>query len=188
MVNEKKLQQLAKQFLIEIGENPSRPGLKDTPKRMAKMWMEVFRGYDKESLPDVRVFPNNEDGINYDQIVIDQGTFFSHCEHHCAVFYGTYYFGYIPDKQIVGLSKIARLIDFFASRMQVQERIGEQLLSYLDSKLQPKGMILIMKAKHTCKMMRGVKKDGEMTTAIVKGIFATDASAKSEFMSLISMR
>lgn len=187
MRNLKNLKQIAKALLSEIGENPQRVGLKDTPTRMAKMWIDIFKGYDEEQLPNVTVFPNGEDGIEYNQIITDTGTFNSWCEHHMALFQGTYYFGYIPNKTIVGLSKIARVVDFFGAKLQVQERLGENVVSYIEKKVEPKGMILVLKAKHTCKTVRGVKKDGNMTTSIVTGIFKEDISAREEFFSLINI-
>lgn len=181
------LKQIASYLITEIGENVTREGLKETPKRMAKMWKELFKGYDLEQMPEVKVFPNNDDGVAYDQIVIDKGTFYSFCEHHMMPFFGEYYFGYIPNKHIVGLSKIARIVDYFSSRMQVQERLGNDVISYLQRKLEPKGMILILKGRHLCKEMRGVKKEGEMITSVVTGIFETDNTAKQEFMQLIKL-
>jgi GTP cyclohydrolase I len=109
------------------------------------------------------------------------------CEHHMALFQGEYYFGYIPDKRIVGLSKIARIIDFYASRMQVQERLGYQVVDFLERKLNPKGIILILKASHSCKEIRGVKKQGKMTTSIIRGVFETDHIARKEFLDLINL-
>ena len=180
-----KLKKIAELLIKEIGENPKRTGLKDTPSRMAKMWLEVFKGYDIKQAPNVTVFPNNDDGIVYDQMITDQGTFYSFCEHHMALFHGEYYFGYIPDKYIIGLSKIARVIEYFSSRMQVQERLGNNVIDYLEKMLKPKGMILILKAHHSCKEMRGIKKNGVMTTSVVRGVFMGDPSAKQEFLSLI---
>ena len=187
MQNLNNLKKIAKELLEEIGEDPNRTGLKDTPRRMAKMWMEIFKGYDRRQMPEVTTFLNNDDGIAYNQIIADQGNFNSYCEHHMALFYGKYYFGYIPDKYIIGLSKISRLIDYFSSRMQIQERIGEQVVSYIERKLKPKGMILILKAHHSCKEVRGAKKKGEMTTSIIRGIFEVDTAAKQEFFNLINL-
>lgn len=188
MQNQKKLEQISKALLIEIGENPNRTGLKDTPKRMAKMFMEIFKGYDKKQMPKITVFPNNDDGIVYDQILGDTGDVSAFCEHHMALFQGKYYFGYIPDKQIIGLSKIARIVDYFSSRMQVQERLGYDIVDYIDKKIKPKGIILIIKAHHSCKEIRGIKSKGVMTTSIVRGIFTTNPSAKQEFLSLINLK
>lgn len=184
-MNIKKIEKAWKSILAEIGENPEREGLLETPKRIAKMYKEIFRGYDLEQAPNITTFENGHDGIIYDNMIIDTGDFYSMCEHHCAPFFGQYFFGYIPDKKIVGLSKIARLVDYYGARMQVQERLGKNVVDYLQNILQPKGMILILKAKHTCKSMRGVKKDGIMTTAIVTGIFQDDLNARQEFLQLI---
>lgn len=187
MHNQKKLKEIATLLLKEIGENPNRTGLKDTPKRMAKMWVEIFKGYDISQLPTVTIFPNNDDGIIYNQIIVDQGKFNSYCEHHMALFKGDYFFGYIPNKHLIGLSKVARIIDYFSSRLQVQERLGEDIVSFLQEKLKPKGMILCLKASHSCKEIRGVKKEGKMTTSIVKGIFETDVATREEFFNMIKL-
>jgi GTP cyclohydrolase I len=187
MRNTNNLKKICKNLLIEIGEDPNRPGLKATPERMARMFLEVFKGYDQEQMPKVTAFENNDDGIAYNQIICDEGKFSSFCEHHMALFQGTYYFGYIPDQRIIGLSKIARIIDYYASRMQIQERLGSQVVDYIERKLAPKGIILILKAHHSCKEIRGAKKEGEMTTSIVKGIFETDEAARKEFFSLIKI-
>lgn len=180
----KKLEDIATQLLLEIGENPTRTGLVDTPKRMAKMWLEVFSGYDPTKMPQITTFPNREDGVIYNQILIDVGKFHSFCEHHCALFQGIYYFGYIPNKRIIGLSKIARIVDYVSASLQIQERIGNEVCGWLYNELKPKGMILVLKANHSCKEIRGVKKEGQMTTSIVKGIFEKDIAARQEFFSL----
>lgn len=188
MRNINNLKRISKQLIEEIGENPNRTGLKETPTRMAKMFLEIFKGYDIDQMPNITVFPNNDDGIVYNQIICDRGKFNSFCEHHMALFSGNYYFGYIPDKNIIGLSKIARLIDFFSSKMQVQERLGVEVIDYLEKKLKPKGMILILKANHSCKEIRGAKKEGQMTTSIVRGIFENDMMARKEFFDLIDLK
>ena len=180
------LKTICKKLLEEIGENPNRPGLKATPERMAKMYLEVFKGYDQEQMPKVTAFENDDDGIAYNQIICDEGKFNSFCEHHMALFQGTYYFGYIPDKRIIGLSKIARIVEYYASRMQVQERLGAQIVDYIERKLAPKGVILILKAHHSCKEVRGVKKEGEMTTSIVRGVFENEPVTRKEFFDLIN--
>lgn len=188
MRNKKKLEKISKELLIEIGENPNRIGLKETPQRMAKMFLEIFKGYDNTQIPKITAFPNNDDGIVYDQIITDCGSFNSFCEHHMALFQGSFFFGYIPDKQIIGLSKIARVIDFFSSRMQIQERLGYQIVNYINKKIKPKGIILILKANHSCKEIRGVKSKGEMSTSIVTGAFKTNNAARQEFLSLINLK
>ena len=169
-----------------IGENTNRVGLQDTPKRVAKMFKESFRGYDDKQVPRVTTFPNGQDGIKYDQIITDSGYFYSHCEHHMVPFFGTYYFGYIPNKKIIGLSKVARVVDHFSAKLQVQERLGHEIVEYISNLINPEGVILQLKARHLCKEMRGAKKvNGEMTTSIVRGVFKKDLGAREEFYHLI---
>jgi len=170
-----------------IGENPNRTGLKDTPKRVVKMWGEVFRGYDKEQFPNVTIFPNGEDGIYYHDMIIDQGYFYSACEHHAIPFFGEFYFGYVPGDYIVGASKISRVVDYYSARLQVAERLVHDIAGYFDGNLKPKGLILIMKGRHLCKEMRGVKKyNSPFEVIAVRGCFAdNDNNCKDEFLSRI---
>lgn len=185
-MNLEKIEKLWVELLKEIGEDPKREGLIDTPKRIAKMYKEIFRGYDSEQKPKLTSFDNGMDGIFYDDIIMDTGNFSSFCEHHNALFTGKYYFGYIPDRKVVGLSKIARMVDYFGARLQIQERLGRQIVEEIDKAINPKGCILILKAKHTCKSIRGVKKDGEMTTVITTGIFRKESPLEQKFISLIN--
>lgn len=152
-----KIESLIAQLLIEIGENPKRTGLVDTPKRVAKMYTEIFAGYDEKNKPNLTVFPNNDDGLVFNGMIIDQGYFFSHCEHHMVPFFGNYYFGYIPDKILIGASKIGRLINFHSAKLQIAERLCRMVIDDIEAALEPHGCILIMSARHLCKEMRGVK-------------------------------
>ncbi len=196
-----RIKDLVTQLLKEIEpETFDREGLADTPNRVAKMYAEIFRGYDPAQLPAVTTFRNGADGITVDQMITDEGTFFSQCEHHMAVFYGTYKFAYLPSPKgkILGLSKVARVVDHYAARLQVQERLVGQIVTHLTSALclpepgkkgkvaPPLGMALVLKGVHTCKCMRGVKKGGFMTTSSMTGIFKKKASVKQEFFSLFS--
>lgn len=183
---------LIKQILTEIGENPERIGLKETPRRVVKMWSEIFRGYDVTKKPKVSVFPNGRDGVTYDQMIMDTGDFYSHCEHHMVPFFGQYWFGYIPDKNggIIGLSKVARLVDYHAAKLQIQERLVNDVVEDIWKELckvgeRPLGMGMIMKGEHLCKTMRGAKKKGLMTTVALKGAFLDNPSVKSEFFTNI---
>lgn len=177
---------LVRDMLIMIGDNPERNGLKDTPQRVVKMWSEVFRGYNKKNKPVVTTFENNSDGIMYDQMIVDSGYFFSYCEHHMAPFFGKYYFAYIPDKKIIGLSKVARMVDYFSARLQIQERLVKDVVDELEKILQPKGIALVIQARHLCKEMRGViKYNGEMTTSDLRGAFRKNESTRMEFMNYI---
>jgi len=167
-----------------IGEKPDRDGLKDTPKRVLKMWEEMFRGYDPKQKPAVTAFENGKDGLVVDEMVIDTGDFYSHCEHHMVPFFGQYWFAYIPNKKIVGLSKVARVIDYYSAKLQVQERLVKEVLDELERALEPKGIALIMKGEHLCKTMRGAKKKGTMTTSDMRGVFR-EAETRAEFLQLI---
>jgi len=187
MSGTKNAESLVEALLWEIGEDPHREGLKDTPRRVVNMWKELFRGYIPSQKPVISVFKNGNDGISYDEMIVDQGSFYSHCEHHMVPFFGKYWFGYIPSKNgaIIGLSKVARIVDYHAAKLQIQERlvndIVEDLWSACAAFEEPIGMGLVMQAEHLCKTMRGVKKEGKMTTIKLKGVFLH--TAKQEFLS-----
>lgn len=182
-INEK----IVHDLLVAIGENPSRQGLIDTPKRVTRMWRELFKGYDKSNKPFITCFDNNTDGVSYNQMIVDSGHFFSHCEHHMVPFFGQYFFGYIPDKKVVGLSKVARIVDYFAARLQIQERLTKDVVDELEKTLKPKGIALVIKARHLCKEMRGVMKhDGEMITGDLRGAFINQETTKMEFLNYIN--
>ena len=182
------MQQIVKDIIDAIGDDSERAGLKETPKRVANMWKEVFRGYDRKKKPTMTIFPNNEDGISYDQMIVDSGYFFSHCEHHLVPFFGKYYFAYIPGKSIIGLSKISRIIDYYSARLQIQERLVKDVADEIESVLKPRGIALVLKARHLCKEMRGVKKiGGEMITSDLRGAFRKMDSTRMEFLNFIGM-
>ncbi|MBU1519072.1 GTP cyclohydrolase I [Patescibacteria group bacterium] len=138
-INQEK-EKVVRNILKLIGENPYRAGLKDTPKRVVQMWKEIFRGYDPKLKPKLRTFLNGENGVAYNQMIVDSGYFFSYCEHHMVPFFGQYYFSYIPDKKIIGLSKIARVIDYYSARLQIQERLVKDAVDELEKALKPKGI------------------------------------------------
>lgn len=168
-----------------IGEDIKRGGLIETPKRFIKAWSEMCSGY-KQNVEDV--MKTFEDGAeNYDQIIsVSNIPVYSLCEHHLIPFFGKCYIGYIPDKKIIGLSKFTRLVDIFAKRVQVQERLTSQIAETIEKYLKPKGVIVIIKARHLCMESRGIQKSGEVTTtSAVKGTFAKDYSAKQEFLNLM---
>jgi len=191
-MNEKYITDNWKNMIVDIGENPEREGLKDTPKRIAKMYEEIFRGYDETQKPKVTVFNNGSDGIIYDEMICDEGDFYSHCEHHVIPFFGKYYFAYIPNPKgkILGISKVARVVDYFAAKLQIQERLTHDIVNYIWKALsvdgkEPLGMALIMKGEHLCKTMRGVKKKGKMITSVMKGCFKSEYETRQEFLNLI---
>lgn len=174
-----------------IGEDPNRPGLLDTPDRIARMCKEIFRGYDPNQKPKITTFANGQDGIVCDSMVFDSGDFYSLCEHHARTFFGKYYFAYIPNKngKILGISKIGRVVDYCAARLQIQERLGHDICNMLMQALgeenPPVGMAIVLKGRHMCKEGRGARKKGIMQSAVLLGQFKTDAALRNEFYHLI---
>lgn len=177
-----------KTIIRYIGDNPERKGLIDTPDRVVRMFDEIYRGYKKE-LPKITIFQNGEDGIIYDNMIVDEGDFYSCCEHHMMPFFGHYWFSYVPNPKgkILGISKIGRVIDYCSARLQIQERLVYDVVSILKEALgeenPPFGIALTMKGEHLCKTMRGVKKKGTMMSSYLDGCFKTDIDARNEFLS-----
>jgi GTP cyclohydrolase I len=171
-----------------IGENPNRPGLLGTPDRIIRMWGEIFRGYDPAKHPKITTFDNGLDGIAYDNMILDSGNYYSMCEHHAMPFFGKYVFAYIPNPKgkILGLSKIGRVVDYHAARLQIQERLVADIVADLSAALgkeyPPIGMALLMEGEHLCKTMRGARKPGKMSTCQVTGVFRDDINARNEFL------
>lgn len=180
--------ELWRNILIEIGEDPNRVGLQDTPMRIAKMYQEIFRGYDDANKPKLTVFPNGTDGVHYNSMIIDHGYYYSQCEHHGVSFFGKYHFAYIPSELLIGASKIARLVDFHSAKLQIAERLCIDVINDLEEALKPKGTILIMSGRHLCKEMRGVKKyDSEFEVIEARGYFLENKDGcKDEFLSRIA--
>jgi len=183
-----------RELLEFIGEDPDRVGLRDTPDRMIRMFSEMFRGYDPAQKPVITTFPNGQDGIIYDNMVVDSGTFYSVCEHHCRTFFGEYWFAYLPNPKgrILGLSKIGRVVDYCSSRLQVQERLVQDVVNMLTEALgtenPPFGMALMMKGRHMCKESRGARKSGSMTSTCLTGAFRRSSQVRQEFLSYIDIR
>ena len=169
-----------------IGEDPEREGLRNTPERIVRMYDEIFRGYKPDMKPRISTFTNSS---HTDEMVFDCGDYYSMCEHHMLPFFGKYYFAYIPKEngRILGISKIARVVNYCSARLQLQERLARQIVKMLSDALdgQVYGMAIVMKGKHLCKVMRGVRNNGEMTVAHLSGIFKTNADARREFYKLI---
>ena len=189
-LNTQKIEELWTQLLIEIGEDPNRVGLKDTPKRIAKMYTQIFRGYDTECRPNITVFPNGTDGVYYNSMIIDKGYYYSQCEHHAVSFFGNYFFAYIPGDTLIGASKIARVVDYYSAKLQIAERLCQDVVNCLYEALNPKGMILIMEGRHLCKEMRGVQKyDAPFEVIEARGYFLENKDGcKDEFLSRISSK
>lgn len=175
-----------KTILRYIGEDPEREGLLGTPDRILRMCNELFKGYKEDEKPKITTFHND---MHSTDIVFDCGDYYSLCEHHLLPFFGRYYFAYIPKEngRILGISKIARVVNYCSARLQLQERLARQIVEMLSDALdgQVYGMAIVMKGKHLCKVMRGVKNNGEMTVAHLSGIFKTNTDARREFYKLI---
>lgn len=172
-------------ILQYIGEDVSRGGLTETPDRVVRAWEHWFSGYKQKPEDVLKTF---EDGAqDYDEmIVVREIPFYSHCEHHIAPFFGTATIAYIPDKKIVGLSKLSRLLDIYAKRLQVQERLTTQIVDALTKHLKPRGAGCIIKARHLCMESRGIEKQGHQTvTSALSGVFKTKPEARAEFMGLL---
>jgi GTP cyclohydrolase I len=174
-----------KNMLTAFGENPSRKGLIRTPERVANMYTELLSGY--------RVDPNKIVGdalfeVSYDEMVIVRDIeFYSMCEHHMLPFMGRAHVAYLPSGKVIGLSKIPRIVDVFAHRLQVQERMTRQIADFINEALMPKGVAVVVEALHLCTMMRGVKKqNARMTTSAVHGAFRKNLATRQEFLDNIS--
>lgn len=159
------------------------PNLTGTPERVAKMYLEMFHGLVEGAEPEVTTFPNEE---NYRSMVMERDTpFYSMCAHHLVPFYGHAHIAYIPNRRIVGLSKLPRILEFYAKRPQIQERLTEQVADYLWNNLQPLGAMVVIEARHLCVEMRGVKKPGALTvTSAIRGCFE-DRKVRGEFLSFL---
>lgn len=180
------IQENITRILQFIGDDPMREGLLDTPNRVIRAYKnEIFSGYNKD-LKDLFV---TFDNAGYDQIIILRNIEMSSmCEHHMLPFYGVAHVAYIPNDRVVGLSKLARLVDLYSRRLQIQERIGEQVTEALMEHLQPLGAACIIDAVHLCMRMRGVsKQNSSMVTSSLKGVFRTDEKARQELLNLIGM-
>ena len=173
-----------RKILQEIGENPERQGLIDTPKRIEKMYRELTRGYrqNPEEVINSALFD-----VDYDEmVVVTHINFYSLCEHHMLPFFGAVHVGYIPKGKVVGLSKIPRIVDMYARRLQVQERMTAQIANVLQDQLNPDGVGVVVEGYHMCMSMRGVEKEkAKMITSTLLGSFRDDPSTRSEFLELI---
>lgn len=184
--NSENIERAIRVILENIGENPDREGLVETPNRIARMYKEIFRGYDESQKPKITTFDNDMQSTD---IVFDSGDYYSMCEHHMMPFFGKYYFAYIPciDGRILGITKVARVVGYCAARLQLQERLAKDIIKMLTDALDGKvqGMAIVMRGTHLCKTMRGVKNNGTMTVAHLSGIFKDDPNTRSEFYKMI---
>lgn len=171
-------------LLTYVGENAAREGLAETPARVAKAWKFWCSGYDRNPEDVLKVFEDGAEGVD-EMVVVRDIPFYTHCEHHMAPFFGTATIGYLPDGKVVGLSKLSRLLDIYARRLQVQERLTCQVADALMTHLKPKGAAVVIKARHMCMESRGTCQQGHHTiTSALRGCFKEEASTRAEFLSL----
>ncbi len=181
------IEQAVRATLKSIGEDPDREGLQRTPDRVARMYEELTSGY---HIDPIKMINDALFDVEYSEMVVVKDIdFYSLCEHHMLPFYGRAHVAYIPQGKVVGLSKIPRIVEMFARRLQVQERLTQQITDFIDEVLHPLGVAVVVEGVHMCSMMRGVKKaNASMVTSAVSGAFRNDPKTRSEFMEHISRR
>ncbi|MFA5114085.1 MAG: GTP cyclohydrolase I FolE [Candidatus Margulisiibacteriota bacterium] len=184
MINQKKIEKAVREILQAIGEDPDREGLKETPKRVAALYADLFSGLAVDPGRELTLF---QQGEHEEMVMLKDIPFYSICEHHLVPFVGRAHVVYIPTKgRITGLSKLIRVVEGYAKRPQVQERLTSEVADCLMAKLKPQGVLVVIEAEHLCMSMRGVKKPGtKAVTSAVRGIFQRDAKARSEALALI---
>jgi GTP cyclohydrolase IA len=181
------IEPLVQELLLNLGEDPSREGLKRTPERVARMYQELLAGYqiDLDSLVNEAIFETEYQ----DMVLVRDLQFYSLCEHHMLPFFGKAHVAYIPDGKIIGLSKIPRLVEMFARRLQVQERLTQQIADTLQDILHPRGIAVVVEGAHLCAMMRGVKKnEARMMTSAMLGVFRADDRVRQDFFAQLQLR
>ena len=182
----KRLEEITKELLGLIGEDSTRQGLIKTPKRVAESWKFLSQGYHQNlnEIINEAIF----DESAKDMIIVKDIEFYSLCEHHLIPFYGKAHVGYIPDGKIIGLSKIPRVIDFYARRLQVQERLTNQIATCIQDLLNPKGVAVVMEGRHFCMLMRGVQKQNSIaSTSSMLGAFKDKSTTRNEFLKLVEV-
>ncbi|HEY42009.1 MAG TPA: GTP cyclohydrolase I FolE [Dehalococcoidia bacterium] len=185
MINEAAIQSATKTIIEAIGEDPTREGLVDTPRRVAEMYTELFSGLNMD--------PTEELNVGYElghreMVIVKDIPFYSMCEHHLLPFFGVVHVGYVPDitGRVVGISKLARVVEVIARRPQIQERMTTQIADAIDEGLGPQGVAVVVQAEHMCMVMRGVKKPGSnIITSAIRGMFRNRPASRAEFFSLI---
>ena len=185
MIDQDKIREAVKLLLEGIGEDPGREGLKDTPDRVARMYGEILAGMEADAaVPLSRVF-----SAEGSEMVLEKDiTFYSICEHHLMPFYGKAHIAYVPDGKVAGLSKLARTVEIYAARLQIQERMTGQIADALMEYLTPKGVMVVLEAEHMCMTMRGVKKPGSRTVSIAaRGVFEENVTLQDRFFQMLHM-
>jgi GTP cyclohydrolase I len=185
MYNEAAIKKAVTEIIKAIGEDPAREGLRDTPKRVAEMYAELFQGLGKDPKEDLEV--GFELG-HREMVILKDIPFYSMCEHHLLPFFGVAHVGYIPNAEgrIVGISKLARVVETIARRLQVQERMTTEIADAIDEGIKPAGVAVVIQAEHLCMTMRGIKKPGSnVITSAIRGAFRSKNASRAEFFSLI---
>jgi GTP cyclohydrolase I len=182
-VDQPRIARAVREILAAVGEDPDREGLRETPARVARMYAEMFGGLHEDPRMHLKKFFSEQ----YDEVVLVRDiSFNSMCEHHMLPFMGQAHIGYVPDGRVIGLSKLARVVEMVARRPQVQERMTETIANLLVEELQAKGVAVVIEATHTCMTIRGIRKPGSLcVTSAMKGIFRSNLSSRSEMMNLI---
>lgn len=179
-LNKERVEKLIRELIIEIGEDPTREGLRDTPKRIANMYDEIFGGYESDSELSVQF---SEDS---DTVIAKDIQFYSMCEHHMLPFFGKIHIAYTPNGRVFGISKLVRLVEKYSKRLQIQERLTKEIADELNS-LGVKGVVVLAEAEHLCMKMRGVRNDARMTTTAARGIYE-NKEEKESIMAMIRRR
>lgn len=183
-MDKQRIENAVRELLLAVGEDPQREGLLETPKRVANMYEEIFAGLESDPMQHLKLFhePSNDE-----MVVVRDIPLYSMCEHHLLPFVGKAHIAYIPrGNRIIGLSKFARIVDCFAKRPQVQERLTSEIADFLQTHLQPQGVAVVIEAEHMCMTMRGARAAGSCTqTSALRGIMKTDARTRAEVMSLL---
>ena len=175
-----------KLILRFIGDDPKREGLLETPARVRKSYAQLFSGYN-QNVEDI--FKTFTEGTCKEMVMLRHVEFYSTCEHHMIPFFGQISIGYIPGKKVIGISKLARIIDVFSRRLQIQERLTSQIADAIAKHLEPEGVMVVCDAQHLCMLARGVQKQNSiMTTSAIRGVFEKDKPTRNEFLQLISRR
>jgi GTP cyclohydrolase I len=186
IIDKKRIATAVREILFAIGEDPDREGLRETPRRVARMYQELFSGLQRDPATYTKKFFSE----NYNEIVLVRDiSFNSVCEHHLMPFMGKVHIGYIPDGRVIGLSKLARVVEVFSHRPQVQERLTEEIAELLYRELKAKAVAVVVEAVHTCMTVRGVKKPGSLcVTSALRGGFLKNPSSRAEIMTLMNKR
>lgn len=183
MIDKFKVEQAVRMLLEGIGEDPDREGLIETPQRIARMYEEIYGGMEEDASEHLKKTFHVD---NNEMVVEKDITFYSTCEHHLLPFYGKAHIAYIPDGKVVGLSKLARTVEVYAKRLQLQEQLTAQIADALMENLAPKGVMVMVEAEHLCMTMRGIKKPGSQTVTVVKrGVFEKDQDLTNLFFNMI---